>query len=104
MKRMKLLKINSLLMVLALTGCAHSAKSHTFTEAGKQYHVIECNGGKTDISVCYEKAKEICPRGYNVLDKNVKHNNHFPGNTTMGMADLILDGSGFYKGIKVQCK
>jgi hypothetical protein len=35
---------------------------------GQTFSLIECNGAVRTISSCYEKANEICPTGYIVLD------------------------------------
>lgn len=54
-----------LLLVAALSGCASSTP--VMGPSGKTNHSIRC--GAALINACYEKAAELCPKGYDVVDR-----------------------------------
>ena len=49
----------------ALGGCASSRTVHG--PGGKAAHSIRC--GSAVIEACYEKAAQLCPRGYTIVDR-----------------------------------
>lgn len=48
-----------------LSGCASSRAVHG--PAGKTAHSIRC--GSAVIEACYEKAAQLCPTGYDIVDR-----------------------------------
>ena len=48
-----------------LGGCASSRTVHG--PAGKSAHAIRC--GNAFIEACYEKAAQLCPHGYDIVDR-----------------------------------
>ncbi len=65
---MKTLSVNSLIVSVAavLTGCATS-KTMTLP-SGQIGQSIRCDGAMLTIEACYEKAAEVCPGGYEVIN------------------------------------
>jgi hypothetical protein len=51
--------------VLVLVGCATATP--ITTPNGTPGYVIEC---PDDLPACYQKAAEVCPSGYNVLNQS----------------------------------
>lgn len=49
-----------------LAGCATSTEIRG--PNGQIAHLIECPGAALTMGTCYEKANDLCPSGYNVLD------------------------------------
>lgn len=76
-------------LVTFLLGCASASK--VMTPSGKMGYSIECNGTAVSMTVCYEKASDVCPRGYNIIDTNSRAG--FSG----GYATS-------HKGIFIECK
>ena len=56
------------LLVLLLAGCAIA--SPTYDEKGEKVVNISCNGAAVPMSVCYNKANEVCPSGYFLIARN----------------------------------
>ena len=90
------LNMNRLILivfVLHLAGCA-TAKQ-VMTPDGKPGYSITCNGTAVSMTVCYEKAAEVCPKGYSVVDKQ---------NQSGFVVSKNYMGSTSNKGIFVECK
>ena len=54
------------LLVLLLSGCADVSEIRD-PDGGIRY-LVGCYGALTPMSVCHDKAKELCPGGYEVDD------------------------------------
>jgi hypothetical protein len=56
---------NVILIVLwsVLAGCATS--KDVMAPSGKMAHLIKCGSARIDL--CYEKAAEVCPKGYSIV-------------------------------------
>lgn len=83
------------LLCVMLLGCARA------TQMGKPgQYLVECDGSAVPLSKCYAKAAKVCPRGYEVLDKERAN-----GPTTGGYAGGVATiGAVEHKNITVQCK
>ncbi|HXD05721.1 MAG TPA: hypothetical protein VN680_06715 [Burkholderiaceae bacterium] len=57
----------TLLPCAALAGCAIAQPIQG--PNAKTAYVVQCSG--STITACYEKAAEVCPSGYQMLDRNV---------------------------------
>ena len=57
-----------LIVVLFLTGCAKVTEIRE-PDGGIQY-LVGCYGALTPMSACYNKAEEVCPSGYAIVDRN----------------------------------
>jgi hypothetical protein len=54
------------LSCLGLGACATATDIHG--PDGQQAVLIECPGAAVPMSACFEKANEVCPSGYKLLD------------------------------------
>lgn len=57
-----------LVLVLFLGGCAKVTEMRE-PGGGIQY-LVGCYGALTPMSVCYNKADELCPTGYTITNQN----------------------------------
>jgi len=64
---MKIKYISLLVLVALNSGCAVSTP--IVLPSGEQGFAIDCEGYSTSFTKCYEKAGEVCPRGYDVLER-----------------------------------
>lgn len=98
---------NIILMVflsLLLCACATTTK---IEYQGKKATVVDCSGAMLDISVCDKKAKELCPKGYTVLSREIPYKNPFPLFTHLGIGvELahIVSKDKYKKGMTIRCK
>lgn len=68
-KHSTMIKILSVIAVLALTGCATA--QNTYLKDGKQALSIDCSGEAMSWAACYEKADASCAgTGYNIVSTN----------------------------------
>ncbi len=72
------------LLVLLVSGCAKVSEM-TGPDGGLQY-LVGCYGALTPMSVCHDKAAELCPAGYEVLNTNATSTPNTA--TTTGPTDL----------------
>jgi hypothetical protein len=56
-----------LLLVLLLSACARVTPMHG-SDGGLMY-LVGCYGALTPMSACYDKAAELCPSGYKIIDQ-----------------------------------
>lgn len=84
-----------LLCVLMLAGCARATR---MGQPGQ--YLVECDGSAIPLSTCYKKAAQLCPRGYELLDKE-RANGPTTGAYAGGVASI---GAMEHKNITVQCK
>lgn len=59
------MRIAFLCVTLLMVGCAITPKPFT-GPSGKQAYSMNCG---SDLPGCYQKAGEVCPTGYNILDR-----------------------------------
>jgi hypothetical protein len=52
------------LLAALLAGCTHASS----TEIRSGVYHVECNGQSAND--CYEEARDVCPRGYDVTDSS----------------------------------
>jgi hypothetical protein len=64
------MKAKSLFLFIALfvSSCATSKKM--MLPSGEQGHSIRCDGTAMSWEHCFEKAAEVCPKGYKRFDQN----------------------------------
>lgn len=67
-------KIIGLCFVVFLSGCATQPTSIT-TADGKQGYTLNCDSG---IEKCHQKAAELCPKGYDILEHSKKSSTVVP--------------------------
>ena len=54
------------LTIMILAGC--STVNHVYDHEGKAALAIEC-GASTSFSICHDRARQECPRGYKTLSE-----------------------------------
>ena len=64
-RNIKMVRI--LAAALICSGCATSTPINT--GGAQQSFLIECDGSAIPLSVCVKKANEVCPTGYDILDR-----------------------------------
>ncbi len=85
-------KLLIVLVLVLLNGCAITKQIKT--PNGNDGYYISCNGLAVSISVCYEKAAKLCPKGYEIIDKN--------NNSGVAITPHAI-GSMSKKGIFIEC-
>ena len=90
-----------LVISVSLFGCASASK--TFDQHGDPVYDVSCPGMAVPMSACYDKAMEMCPKGYYLVGKDTGSGSmgtlNSTGGTTTGMY-----ASGINKGIIIKCK
>jgi hypothetical protein len=86
---------------IVLYGCASASK--TFDQYGNPVYDVSCPGMAIPISVCYDKAMEVCPNGYYLVGKDTGSGSVGTLNSTNG-ATTSTYASGINKGIIIKCK
>src|SRR5262245_42339708 len=91
-----------LLAPLLLTACA--VAKPTNLPDGRQGLSISCDGQGVGMNVCWEKAGELCPRGYDIVNK--EHESTPTGSTTWGRYTGLVGnyGATSNKSIMIACK
>lgn len=67
-------KLTGLCFAVFLSGCAFQPASIT-TADGKQGYTLNCNSG---LEKCHQKATELCPAGYDIIDHSKKSSTVVP--------------------------
>jgi hypothetical protein len=63
--------MRTLLLVVPLLALGACTTSHSITLAdGSQGQRISCDGAMLNMADCYQKAGEVCPRGYDTMVAN----------------------------------
>jgi hypothetical protein len=60
--------MRSVLLLLLLLGACAEVTEMREPGGGIQY-LVGCYGALTPMSVCYNKAEELCPSGYAIVDR-----------------------------------
>lgn len=67
---MKLISIALAACAATLAGCSASAtRTSDISHHQATYH-LDCSGTFLSMNSCIEKANNVCPQGYDVIDKN----------------------------------
>ncbi len=53
-----------------LIGCMSISPTSFKGPSGKQAYSMKCSGMGRTMDACYQKAGEVCPNGYNILDRS----------------------------------
>ena len=74
--KMRMMKANfiALSLVIVMGGCTIQPVSINRIE-GTQSYVMDCNSG---INKCYQKADELCPSGYDIIEHSIKTSTVMP--------------------------
>lgn len=57
------------IVALSLTACSIAGSNQSQIQTNRHIYGIDCSGSASSMSVCYKKAKTICPNGFNVISK-----------------------------------
>ena len=55
--------------LLLLTSCASIEPQEFKGPSGKTAYSMKCSGLGRTLGACYKKAGEVCPNGYNIIDR-----------------------------------
>ena len=61
------MRIASTVLVLLLTSCASIEPRDTRGPSGNLAYSMSCSGQGRTLDLCYKKANELCPNGYNII-------------------------------------
>ena len=86
-----------LILFVALVGCANSKQVKG--PNGEEAYLVKC--GKAVQAKCTEKAADLCPNGYNLLDRNP---DSYDDQTKVGNAGILEIKADTTKTMLIQCK
>lgn len=70
------MKLHHIVLALCATatlaGCSASATRTSDTSNHKATYHLDCSGTFLSMHSCIDKANNVCPQGYDVIDKNTK--------------------------------
>ncbi len=84
-------------LLVALAGCA-SAEKLTGPN-GETAYQVQC--GKAATSACISKAHDLCPRGYNLIDRNSDRYHELTQVGNIGRLEVRADTT---ETLLIQCK
>lgn len=68
------MKLHTIVLALCaaatLAGCSASATRTSDTSNHKATYHLDCSGTFLSMNSCIEKANNVCPQGYDVIDKS----------------------------------
>ncbi len=101
---MKLIKIIISLSVIpfTLTACSTTNYEQSSNPGNRHIYGVDCSGANVDMSVCYDKAKNLCPAGYTVISKNTGTSNQVDSQI-MDMYSASATTSSDKKGLTIEC-
>lgn len=59
----------TILSLIMLTSCAAIEPNQFIGPNGKQAYSMKCSGMGRTLDACYQKAGELCPHGYIIIDR-----------------------------------
>ena len=62
-------KAVSILVAVFLTSCAAIEPKQFVGPNGKTAYSMRCSGMGRTLDACYQKAGELCPNGYTIIDR-----------------------------------
>lgn len=63
------MRISTLVALLLLTSCASIEPQKFNGPNGRTAYSMKCSGMGRTLDACYQKAGEICPVGYDIVDR-----------------------------------
>lgn len=87
-----------LIATLSLLVSACATSTRMYGPDGKEMHLIECPGMAVPLGACFEKANEVCSKGYFLVDRQTG------GEMATLTPQLGMYASGVNKSIVVRCK
>ncbi len=97
-----------LVLILALPACEVQPQQMVGPH-GKKAYSMKCNGMGRSLQDCYKKAGEVCPKGYNIIDRS----DQFGGFISNGAVNSPAHGVAYTSGtttaihnslLAVECK
>lgn len=86
-------------LVLTIAGCATATEM--YGPEGERLVSIDCSGAAMQMSACYEKAAEVCPRGYRLVERSSETG---PLMASGGAGYPFALSQAQYRSIIVECK
>lgn len=62
--------LTALLFPIGLAGCMSIDPVSFKGPSGKQAFSMKCSGMGRTLDACYQKAGEVCPNGYSIVDRS----------------------------------
>jgi hypothetical protein len=98
-------------LALLTSGCLTAAQKIHGPD-GREYTRIECNGAIQTMAACFDKANEVCPRGYYLAGQNQQEGSRISTATAnvsgnqFGFAgqSTALSAAPTYRSLVVACK
>lgn len=90
---------------ILLTSCTATVTQEEISRSGKKIYGVNCSGKAIPMSACYDKAAQLCPRGYTIIAMEAKdpYNPTFPLTQHISR-DIGMSLPGVRKGITIKCK
>lgn len=63
-------KIGAIFLLAFVVSCAAIEPMQFVGPNGKTAYSMRCSGMGRTLDACYKKAGEICPNGYNIIDRS----------------------------------
>lgn len=63
-------KIGTIFVLAFVVSCASIEPMQFVGPNGKTAYSMRCSGMGKTLDACYKKAGEICPNGYNIIDRS----------------------------------
>lgn len=88
---------------IILTGCSTTYSGQQTTPGNRHIYGVDCSGADVSMSVCYDKAKNLCPNGYSVISKHDSSDN--PSNPQfINMLSSNVAATQDKKGLTIECR
>jgi hypothetical protein len=87
-----------------IVGCA-TITAESYAPDDKKIYGIDCSGKMVPKEYCYQKAAELCPNGYTILEEKaptVFENEHATSDTMTGLK-IAEEFPWIKKGITIKC-
>jgi len=62
-------RLSIILVAVSLASCAAIEPKQFIGPNGKTAYSMRCSGMGRTLDACYQKAGEVCPNGYNIIDR-----------------------------------
>lgn len=88
---------------ILLTACSTTSTNQNTTPGSRHIYGVDCSGTDVSMSICYDKAKNLCPDGYKVISKHDSSENQ----TNTQIVDTLSSNTTVIqdkKGMTIECR